>query len=84
MGYLMAYVLYGLTLNLWCSLALLALLTAGEHVRQTCRTCISQRLAALLIHAIVSHHAVDDFAEVVAVTSKLQHCRLYMCDMSAM
>ncbi|KAA6418218.1 MAG: rhomboid 2-like protein [Trebouxia sp. A1-2] len=38
MGYLMAYVLYGLTVNLWCSLALLALLTAGcvyslrEHI----------------------------------------------------
>ena len=39
MGCLMAYVLYGLTLDLWCSLALLALLTAGEHVR--CHTCIS-------------------------------------------
>lgn len=40
MGYLMAYVLYGLTVNLWCSLALLALLTAGEHVCRNMSYCI--------------------------------------------
>lgn len=41
MGYLMAYVLYGLTVNLWCSLALLALLTAGKHERRNMSYCIS-------------------------------------------
>ena len=31
MGYLMAYVLYGMTVNLWASLVLLALLGAGKQ-----------------------------------------------------
>lgn len=78
MGYLMAYVLYGLTLNLWCSLALLALLTAGEHDRSNLSCCISQRLAALLFHAVVSHHPGDGLVVVVAVTSKYQRCWLHM------
>ena len=31
MGYFMAYVIYGATVNLWCSLALLVLLVAGKQ-----------------------------------------------------
>lgn len=37
MGYLMAYVLYGVTVNLWASLVLLALLAAGK--RRQIRFC---------------------------------------------
>lgn len=81
MGYLMAYVLYGLTVNLWCSLALLALLTAGEHIRQILLYLHILDAAGLLLHAIVSHHGIDDFAVVIAVTSKPEHCWLYMRDM---
>ena len=37
MGYVMAYVLYGVTVNLWASLVLLALLGAGK--RRQIRLC---------------------------------------------
>ena len=56
MGYLMAFVLYGLTVNAWSSLALLVLVCAGQAKHSPCSaylcclTCSAYLFGALTCH----------------------------------